>query len=514
MRKRIATSGTLLTSCLLFGSLLAILILPVGILLNADLILPVNMLVDLRNGLNIGEWNGSPNNFYIPEIGYYLGIGTVFSRISPIFLHMLYPILSGTLLGLTTYYLHSTVLSSRDIGTWTRNLLPVFPVALSLVNQISGENIIYVAVLPEIHFGAYLACLVGITLASVALTGKTASHRKSSLAWLMMVCLLAALSDNFFILWFTIPFLATLAHMLFGSEAFPKQRIKGVFGAVLLSSLAGYILHKITNSATSSNKVSLENIALSLTRLSNVLSNERYITVYALIALILSISLYFTSLQQASTHDFTSQDASISLRRKIFWIWNFYSIPATLILVILYGLVVDAGSTRYFLPLFFAPITAGIWIITELLFHNFSLERFRTARNSTFTAIYISVFAIVLAALPGYLSSYKQDPGYQLTQCLKSENVGVWYSEYWNSKPVHAFSNGSIISRQILNDGTPYRFNNNNMWYKQEPASSESKVAIMLDTDFARNIPESIPLQSCGKIDFKIVPKKYIFQQH
>lgn len=504
--------GTLLATCLLFGSLLAILILPVGELLNADLILPVNILVDLRNGLNIGDWNGSPNNFYFPEIAYYLGIGAVLRSLSPIFIHMLYPILSGTLLGLATYYLHATVLSSRSVGTWTRSLLPVIPVALSMVNHISNENIIKVAVLPEIHFGAYLACLVGVTFASVALTGKTASRRKSSLVWLIMVCLLAALSDNFFILWFAIPFFATLVHLLFEPISFPRERIKRLLGAVLLSSIAGYIMHKATNSATSRNQISLDNIASSLIRLSRVLATERYITVYALMALLLSIILYLAVLRQSSAQDVVSLESSTPLRRKIFWIWNFYSILSTLILVALYGLIADSGSTRYFIPLFFAPITAGIWIITELAFHYFSSEGFRAARISTFIAIYISVFSIVLATLPGYFSSYKQDPGYQLTKCLESENVGVWYSEYWNSKPIHAFSNGTIIPRQINNDGTPYRFNNNNMWYKQDPMSNESKVAIMLDTDFARNMSDAIPLKSCGEMVFKIVPGGFLSQ--
>jgi hypothetical protein len=445
----------------------------IDLLTNADIIQLPTMFLDLKADLgNFWGWQ-------LPEAPYYFPDTLVFLLVNWLIQDSwrsvaVYSLVQACLVVFSLSWLY------QEIGGKRREvfLIVLLATALAFTNVYTtifsrpqgfvSPYIYYLA--SYIHFGTYICSL--ICLAGSLNYFRT--RRKSLLAVVTTMVFLTTTSDLTFAIYFTIPFIITLAIASKARLSSFSIIINRFYCLIFSASLIAYAFNKYFDplATTAIREIKLSKIILSIKTigidlLQTSISEKIFLTCAVLlplsylIAITVRLSIKYDKANSVASPDFNSLDnTDRSIFQFIVCLYVALAVVVNIIAVIALGKYTEIAYVRYFMFVYYSPGLIALILVS------LSLEKIRHINNVVIAAavvVTINSFTSIVTKESLSISQIFSPPDYASCFPLNQPQAGL--AEYWQSKPLIAFSQRKIQIATIKEQGEPYIFNNNHYWY-------------------------------------------------
>ncbi|MGD1920338.1 MAG: hypothetical protein ACFCAD_16515 [Pleurocapsa sp.] len=447
------------------------------ILTDADIIQLPTMFLDLKANLdNFWGWQLPDAPYYFPDtLGFLLTNWLIQNSWWSI---AVYSLVQASFLVFGCCWIYKEM-GGKNTGILLVLLLGVFllftNIYVSVFDNVQGFIAPYIYFLATyIHFGTYLSSLFALAASLNYLrTGKI-----FSLLIVLVLAILTTASDLLFAICFTIPFIATIT---FASKAyifFVKHRVKRFCQLIFSASLIAYIYNKYIDplAATTTVEIKFDKIFISFKTIVIDLwkaeFSEQAFLLFSIIIPLIYLTVFTLILSKKNIINAATRSSKNQNKHTFKLIVCPYIIMAVIsniLAVIVLGKYTTIPHARYLIFVYYSPgliaiVLASLW-----------LEKIKQTKNITIAAIVaISIIssASLLTQKSTSISDILSPPAY--ANCFNLNQPQAGLAEYWQSKPLIAFSQRNIQIATIRTEGKPSTWNSNRYWYTNswiEPGS-------------------------------------------
>ncbi|MCB8995573.1 MAG: hypothetical protein H6538_08190 [Bacteroidales bacterium] len=325
------------------------------------------------------------------------------------------------------------------------------------------------------HLGSFLNVIVALVLSFQFIT----KHKKINLIFLVLIGIIAVVSDRLFIVMYCVPF--TLALFLFIRNKSNRFSILYIFSAIIVMVVSGLVLFdRISHNdsvhvARAYSDISMEGILKSWNYLTGSLSDYlKNFNFFGLIIILSFFSLVIAILQFFKSIPELWNRQNFSDTNSMFIFWNIYFIAFMFVVFltpVFTGSFQGFDTIRYNIFVFYlGPLYLGIILIQY--FKNSRTVRKIVAFSSiigiAFLFVYMGIYFVKEKPLTGFKNfvSYYPDVAHTVDILSEKYELKQGVSTYWLGKVATLFSKNNLRLYTVYDENlVPYSHVGNENWY-------------------------------------------------